>query len=305
VRRLALMVVCLGALALPANAAATTLHARVASLTIFELTNDQGAAVTRLDPGTYTIVVTDSTGAHTFHLVGPNVDKTTGPGGGFTGTVTWEVTVTDGIYEFYCDIHPGVMFGSFSVGNVLSVERTGTGTGKVTSPGGVDCGLTCSIGMPLSSSVTLTATPLFGSEFKGWSGGGCSGTAPCTVFSSPGLTTVSARFDWASAQPPPPPPPAVPPSARVTRVTVARVNGRRVVRVRLAVVRHTAVTVRLRRAGKTLATVEAHATPGTRIVTVRVPRTAKAGTCTVAVRIADSASGDARSVTRFVKLPAP
>ena len=320
-RRLVLVLVCLGALALPATAGATpiALKARVVSFTIFELTFADGSPVGHLEPGEYTIEVTDQTGGHTFHLQGPGIDLTSGRtlanqglGGinaGLTGTQTWNVTLTDGPYQFYCDIHPGAMYGEFTVGNILSVSLAGSGLGTVTSPSsagakGLACGVTCMVGLAVGPPVTLTATPSGGSEFKGWSGGGCSGIGLCTVFSSPGLTVVTARFDWVNGIPPPPPPVVAAP-ARITRVTVVRVNGRRVVRVRLAVVRHTAVVARLRRSGKTLATTSAHVAPGTRTVAVRVPNALKAGTCGVAVRITDSVSGDTRTVTRFVKIPAP
>ena len=64
----------------------------------------------------------------------------------------------------------------------LSVTRTGDGSGSVTSsPSGIECGSTCSADFPYESSVTLTASPGAYSSFTGWSGGGCSGTAPCTV----------------------------------------------------------------------------------------------------------------------------
>jgi hypothetical protein len=307
VRRLALSAFCLAALALPANAAATTLHARVLADRTIDLRYDDGTPVTHLDPGEYTIEVNDATIGHTFHLRGPDVDRTTGPGGAFTGTATWNVTLADGLHEFFCDIHPGAMYGTFTVGNVLTIAKAGTGIGTVSSPSGVSCGFVCSVGMPLTTSVTLTATPLGGSVFKGWVGGGCSGTGPCTVFAAPGETTVIARFDWDSASPPPPPPPpaTVSPSATVSRVAVVRVSGRRVVRVRLAVARHTATTARLRRAGKTLASAAAHVAPGTRTVVVRVPRAAKPGFYAVAVRLVDAVSGDAWTATRRVKIPAP
>jgi hypothetical protein len=316
VRRLALLLVTIAALAAPANAgAATELRARVVSLTIFELTYPDGSPVGHLEPGDYTIVVNDQTGGHTFHLLGPGVDMTSGRtlanqgsgpiNAGLTGTQTWNVTLQDGPYQFFCDIHPGAMYGEFTVGNVLTVAIAGTGLGSVTSsPAGISCGASCSIGLPLSSSVTLTATPAGGSEFKGWNGAGCSGTGLCTVFSSPGQWNVIARFDWTNGIPPPPPPVVTPP-ARITRVTVVRVNGRRVVRVRLAVVRHTAVIARLRRAGKTLAGSSAHVAPGTRTVSVRVPLAAKGGLYGVWVRITDAVSGDTRSVTRQVRIPAP
>jgi uncharacterized delta-60 repeat protein len=64
----------------------------------------------------------------------------------------------------------------------LSVARAGSGAGSVQSaPGGVDCGGTCTGKFDDASAVTLTAAPAAGSTFGGWSGAGCSGTAPCTV----------------------------------------------------------------------------------------------------------------------------
>src|SRR5256886_10142225 len=49
----------------------------------------------------------------------------------------------------------------------------------------------------LFRSVTLRATPAAGSVFTGWSGGGCSGTALCTVTVA-GATSVSADFGVAT-----------------------------------------------------------------------------------------------------------
>src|SRR5262249_54504504 len=63
------------------------------------------------------------------------------------------------------------------------VERKGTGQGTVASvPGGIECGEDCSEAYPYGTSLTLIATPAPGSEFKEWSGGGCSGQSdPCTT----------------------------------------------------------------------------------------------------------------------------
>jgi hypothetical protein len=84
--------------------------------------------------------------------------------------------------------------------NVLTVSKTGTGAGTVTSnPSGIDCGNTCSSGFEAGSQVTLTAAAAAGSTFAGWSGGGCSGTGACAVTMDDAIT-VTARFD----QPPPP-----------------------------------------------------------------------------------------------------
>ena len=76
----------------------------------------------------------------------------------------------------------------------LTVSKSGTGTGTVTSnTGPINCGATCSGGYNEGTSVTLTATSSPGSTFTGWSGGGCSGAGSCvtTVNAS---TTVTATF---------------------------------------------------------------------------------------------------------------
>jgi plastocyanin len=78
------------------------------------LTDASGNAVTRLDPGTYEIVVTDRAEIHNFHLAGPGVNMRTEVEA--VGTVTWTVTFTDGVYEYVCDPHASAMRGTFTVG---------------------------------------------------------------------------------------------------------------------------------------------------------------------------------------------
>ena len=81
----------------------------------------------------------------------------------------------------------------------LTVAKTGTGSGTVTSSDGrISCGSDCSESYSDSKSVTLTATPDSGSVFTGWSGGGCAGTGPCTVTVS-GSVSVNATFDKAGS----------------------------------------------------------------------------------------------------------
>jgi hypothetical protein len=64
----------------------------------------------------------------------------------------------------------------------LNVNKKGSGIGTVTSdPAGIDCGSTCSYGFAQDSIVTLRASPMSPFIFIGWSGGGCSGTEPCTL----------------------------------------------------------------------------------------------------------------------------
>jgi hypothetical protein len=89
--------------------------------------------------------------------------------------------------------------GSLISGRLLTVNKSGTGTGGVTSsPAGIDCGATCTHSYSDGTMVTLTATADAGSTFTGWSGEGCSGTGQCQVTMDQ-ARTVTAAF---SANPP-------------------------------------------------------------------------------------------------------
>jgi subtilisin family serine protease len=83
----------------------------------------------------------------------------------------------------------------------LSVSRSGTGSGAVTSaPAGIDCGRTCTASFEEGTEVTLTATAASGSVFAGWSGA-CSGTAATCTVSIAGATSVVAAFGPATTPP--------------------------------------------------------------------------------------------------------
>jgi hypothetical protein len=82
----------------------------------------------------------------------------------------------------------------------LSVTKTGTGSGTVTSsPAGINCGGDCSESYTSGTVVALSAIPAGGSIFSGWSGSGCSagsvtmnGSRSCTaVFNSEATEQVS------------------------------------------------------------------------------------------------------------------
>jgi hypothetical protein len=82
---------------------------------------------------------------------------------------------------------------SFTFDPLLTVAKSGTGLGTVTSsPAGIDCGATCSAGYATGAVVTLTAAPSAESAFSGWTGA-CSGTGSCVVTMSAALS-VKANF---------------------------------------------------------------------------------------------------------------
>jgi hypothetical protein len=109
-------------------------------------------------------------------------------GAGCSGTGTCVVTVNQAQSAF----------ATFTqVTYPLNIIESGTGSGQVTSsPAGIVCSLKksqCSATFVGGTAVTLTASAAAGSSFHGWSGGGCTGTAPCTVTMST-AQVVTADF---------------------------------------------------------------------------------------------------------------
>jgi hypothetical protein len=73
--------------------------------------------VRQLDAGDYSITIKNLSPLqeHNFHLTGPGVNRASE----FNNvTVTWDVTLANGTYNFKCDAHPTQMKGSFHVGPV-------------------------------------------------------------------------------------------------------------------------------------------------------------------------------------------
>lgn len=109
-------------------------------------------------------------------------------GGGCNGTATCTVTLG-------ADVTVQATFSQTAY--TLSVVRTGTGAGSVSSvPGGIDCSPAnndCGEAYSQGTTVLLTAAPDSNSQFGGWSGGGCTGLSQCQV-SMNAHTTVTASF---------------------------------------------------------------------------------------------------------------
>jgi hypothetical protein len=93
------------------------------------LADASGSRVTKLDPGTYTIHVSDRSDIHNFHLSGPGVSESTGVDG--KEELTWTVTFVDGRYRYVCDAHPATMARSFTVGNPPPLSGGGTEPGEL------------------------------------------------------------------------------------------------------------------------------------------------------------------------------
>jgi hypothetical protein len=112
---------------------------------------------------------------------------------------------------------PSITF-TFSQTFVLTVAKAGSGDGTVTSSDGqLSCGSSCARSYPAGTSITLSAIADKGSSFAGWSGGGCSGTALCTVRMSSDQS-VTATFVSGSVT-------VTPPNTRITHATINSSQG--------------------------------------------------------------------------------
>ncbi|HLC78935.1 MAG TPA: Calx-beta domain-containing protein [archaeon] len=94
-------------------------------------------------------------------------------------------TADIGAYEFSGSAPPSTTY-------VLSVSKSGTGSGMVSATG-INCGSDCSEAFNSGISLTLTAQPSSGSSFAGWSGA-CSGSGNCTILMD-GVKSVTATFN--------------------------------------------------------------------------------------------------------------
>ena len=104
------------------SAAATELVGTVGPGFTILLERD-GRAVSQLDPGPYTIAVSDLSEEHNFHLFGPGVNEATQVE--TTGKVTWTVNLVEGRYTLVCDPHATSMRQEFVVGNPPPLPQPG------------------------------------------------------------------------------------------------------------------------------------------------------------------------------------
>ncbi|MBI3774846.1 MAG: InlB B-repeat-containing protein [Gammaproteobacteria bacterium] len=132
----------------------------------------------------------------------------TGWNGACSGTSTCVVTM-----------NAASSVGASFVANVVfyNLSVSTTGSGSITStPGGINCGSTCSAGYVSGTAVTLTAVPAASSSFGGWSGA-CAGSAAACSVSMTAAQSVTAWFVPAS--------PAAAPNVLYTDLVAGPVSG--------------------------------------------------------------------------------
>ena len=169
----------------------------------------------------------------------------------------------------------------------VRVELRGRGRGVVRStPAGIECPPSCTFAFPDGAGVAFSAAPAAGSLFAGWTGA-CVG-ASCAL-SVGADTVVRARFDRCATLD--------------FRGFVAKVlRGPRRIRVALVLTGPASVRVVVLRGRATIKQLRTgRLAPGTRTLSLTIPRRAKAGRHTVRVTLTD-ACGGTKTRTRTVRL---
>ena len=114
---------------------------------------------------------------------------------GYSSTTSGGLTANPTTFGVSCTGPCGTRSDSKSVTvqYVLTVSKSGTGSGRVTGNNGINCGNTCSTVYNSGNMVGLDAVPDSGSAFAGWSSP-CSGTGGC-VFPIYSSQTITATFN--------------------------------------------------------------------------------------------------------------
>jgi len=80
------------------------------------LKTSSGKLVTKLKPGTYSVVLHDDSAIHNYELDGPHGKSWSFTSVPFKGTKTFTLKLAAGKYKAYCEAHEAEMFQHFTVG---------------------------------------------------------------------------------------------------------------------------------------------------------------------------------------------
>jgi uncharacterized repeat protein (TIGR01451 family) len=134
-----------------------------------------------LAPTTVTLTAAPEAGSFFYGWTGGVCTSSTVSPDGSGGTCTVEVSTDRAV-------------GAVFVPHRLRSFKAGLGTGRVTSPAGIDCGADCVELFTAPTAVTLTATPDTGSFFYGWSGDPCT-TSTADPYGTTGSCTLTVTGD--------------------------------------------------------------------------------------------------------------
>jgi hypothetical protein len=152
-----------------------------ALVTVTRSSNFKGEIALALGGLFQDVTATFSPASLTEGTTSTTVTITAGTGGANFGTMTLSVEPSIGGKQVNVNGTPPAFSVTVSLKPTLVVNKSGNGSGTVTSnPAGINCGTVCTATF-LFAPVTLTATPAAGSTFTGWTGV-CSGTTPTCSF---------------------------------------------------------------------------------------------------------------------------
>lgn len=177
----------------------------------------------------------------------------------------------------------------------LTVTLAGSGSGTVVSaPPGINCGApggACSASVASGVAIQLTASPATGSMLSGFTGCGSVSGNVCTVTVG-SATAVTASFEAADV------------GAVVTGWKTKKVGQARTTRVTIEADQAVNVVVKITRNGAVIASRTVNDfQPGTRSVSVSIPRAVKGGKASLRV-VLTNAGGASKTQTGTVKIPA-
>ncbi len=140
----ALVAAALAVTATGTSSQATKIFGSVGPGFSISLRDAAGNRITNLAPGSYELVVDDKATEHNFHLTGPGVNVSTEVD--FVGQQTFQITLSEGTYNYICDPHATRMKGAFTVGTATNPPPPSPPASPQSPPAPVGAQLTLTVG---------------------------------------------------------------------------------------------------------------------------------------------------------------